>query len=271
MIFNSTEDTYKYIKKLLEQDIKINERSLKKICSLNNVIIEKVMYVEGDNNKAILNDIELLENNSVKIVFSKSSWVNELPSLYHENEFLKRFMFGFQKSHQEVENKIDNVSSQFIPTKTEFVEWLSSWVGVSFSKDINEDSKRKVMSDIIRLYSIRGTKQYFIDLIKHLTQVDVRIDDSKKYRTLHHNLVTKSSNKYLMQIHIDKKISEDKEEEEKKLSIINSIILNEKPINVEFELVYKYMKSKKVEQELDKKVFKINAQTDDYYNYDELE
>ena len=271
MIFNSPEDIFKYVQKLLEKDIKIDEHSMKKICVLNNVGIEKVKYNEGQSNKATLSGIELLDNGKFSLIYSKSSWVNELPGLYQDNEFLKRFMFGLQKSHQEIENKIDNVSNQFMPSRTQFVQWLSSWVGVSFSEEIDETSKRKVMSDIVRLYNIRGTKQYFIDLIRHLTQVDIRIDDSRKHRVLHHNLVTKSYNSNFMRVHIDERISEDTQDEQKKLSIIKSVLNSEKPINVEFELVYKFVENTVNEEEIQKKVFEINPQNDDYYNYDKLD
>jgi len=269
MIFNSVEDTLKYVQTLLEKNIEIKEHHLKKICSLNNISIEKVQYVEGDSHRSILKNVKLLDNNSFSCIYAKSSWVNELPSLYEENDFLKRFMFGFQKTHQDIENHIDNISNQFIPAKTEFVEWLSSWVGVSFSKDISENSQRKVMSDMIRLYKIRGTKQYFIDLIYHLTSVDIRIDDSKQYKVLHHNLTSKASNEYFMNIYIDDLISDDKEIEESKLSIIRRVFESEKPINVGFNIIYKDMKTMENIEESSNKVFEINPQNDTYYSYDD--
>jgi len=268
MIFNSVEDTLKYVQTLLEKNIEIKEHHLEKICSLNNIIIEKVQYVEGDSHRATLQDVKLLDNNAFSCTYAKSSWVNELPSLYEENDFLKRFMFGFQKTHQDIENHIDNISNQFIPAKTEFVEWLSSWVGVSFSSDISENSQRKVMSDMIRLYKIRGTKQYFIDLIKHLTNVDIRIDDRAKYKVLHHNLISNVSTEYFMNIYIDELISEDKTEEEQKLSIIRRIFESEKPINVGFHILYKDMTPLKSNEKTSNKVFEINTQNNEYYNYD---
>ncbi|NQY95136.1 MAG: hypothetical protein HRT43_13315 [Campylobacteraceae bacterium] len=269
MIFNSVEDTLKYVQTLLEKNIEINEHHLKKICSLNNIHMEKIQYVEGSSRRAVLKSIKLLDNNSFSCIYSKASWVNELPSLYQENDFLKRFMFGFQKSHEDIETKIDNIANQFTPAKTEFVEWLSSWVGVSFSKDIDENSQRKVMSDMIRLYKIRGTKQYFIDLIKHLTNVDIRIDDRAKHKVLHHNLTSNISTDYFMNIYIDEVISEDKTQEEQKLSIIRRIFEIEKPINVGFNIIYKDMMPLKNAEKTNNKVFEINTQNDEYYSYDD--
>jgi phage tail-like protein len=246
MIFNSFEGTCNYIKTLLDKNVKVYETDVKKICSINNINIDKIVYVEGESNKAILKDIKILDNNSISLIYSKRSWIDELPSLYQDNEFLKRFIFGFQKSHQDIECKIDTVSEQFSASKTEFLQWLSSWVGISFSEDVNEDSQRKVLSDIIRLYKIRGTKEYFVDLVKYLTQVNIRIDDSPKSRVLHHNLISKVSNEYIMTIYIDEIISQDEKIENQKLSIIRSIFEKEKPINVDFKIVYQNWKCKNI-------------------------
>jgi|GEM_PF-2940244 len=269
MIFNSIEDTLNYVQILLDKNIEIKEHHLKKICSLNNITIEKVQYEEGTSHQAILKNIKLLDNNNIALIYSKKSWIDELPGLYQENEFLKRFMFGFQKSHQDIENKVDNISNQFTPSKTEFVQWLSSWVGVSFSKDIDDSSQRRVMSDMIRLYKIRGTKRYFIDLIYHLTTVKIRIDDRKTYKKLHHNLISNISNDYFMNIHIDETISDDKEIEENKLSIIRRVFELEKPINVGFNIIYKDMTPTIDTLESKDKVFEITSQNDGNYSYDD--
>ena len=45
-------------------------------------------------------------------------------------------------------------------------------------------------------------KQYFIDIIKHLADVDVRIEHVSEYKTLHHNLLLKDSSKKLINIYM---------------------------------------------------------------------
>ena len=83
-----------------------------------------------------------------------------------------------------IENQIDNMSDQFSAQRTQFIDWLSSWLGVSISNNVDELAKRKLLSDMVRLYGIRGTKQYFVDIIKCLVDIDVRIEHEREYREL---------------------------------------------------------------------------------------
>lgn len=289
MIFNSIDETLTYIDNLIEKDISIYQHHLEKICALNNIKINKEVYISGDSIKPKLNSIEKLDD-GISVIYEKKSWLNHIPSLYHENDFLRRFLAGIEQSHNQIENKITNMSDQFSPAKTQFVDWLSSWLGITISSEVNDLAKRKLLSDMVRLYSIRGTKQYFIDIIKHLTNVNVRIENVVEHKTLHHNLILKDSSKRFINVYIDEKISNDKIEENKKLSFIKNILDNEKPIGISYKLIYvnkdRYI-SKKTEQvekqkneqtlnnekieKSDTKVFEIDNQVDDYYSYDDLE
>ena len=71
-----------------------------------------------------------------------------------------------------------------------------------------------------------------------------------------------------MSIYIDDIISEDKEIEENKLSIIQRIFETEKPINVGFNIIYKDMKPIENTEKMTNKVFEINPKNDSYYGYD---
>ena len=270
MIFNCSKDFYIYIEKLLERNIEVFESQILKICKLNNFEIKDVSYIAGESQKAILDKITFLEDDTIKLVYKKESWIQLLPSLYQDNQFLEQFLFGFQQTHQNMENTIDTLSEQFTPYNTEFISWLGNWVGVEFGDDIEIDSKRRLLSDIVRLYKIRGTKDYFISVVKHLTNVTISIDDKGEYSKIHHNLLSKNPHKSLMKIFIHEKISEDKNEESQKLSIIKRIFESEKPINVEYEIIYQYSVDT-LDEKTDTKAFEITSNVDDYYNYENLD
>jgi len=270
MTFNSSKDFFTYIEKLLEKGIEIFEPQITKICKLNDILIGETSYIAGDTQKATLATILILDDDSIKLVYKKESWIKLLPSLYQDNKFLEQFLFGFQQTHQGMENTIDSISEQFTPYNTEFISWLGNWVGVEFGDDIDTDSKRKLLSDIVRLYKIRGTKEYFISIVKHLTNVTITIDDLGEYSKIHHNLLNKNPDISLMKIFINEKVSNDEREESKKLSIIKRIFENEKPINVAYEIIYQHTEHE-VSERSQEKAFEITSNTDDYYNYENLD
>ena len=237
MIFNSKDETLTYLNTLLEKDISIYQEQLNKVCELNGIKINEELFTLGDSLRPKLHSVEL-KDDKLNVVYEKKSWIKTLPSLYHENEFLKRFLHGIEHSHYQIEKQIDNMADQFSAQKTEFVDWLSSWLGITISNNVDEIAKRKLLSDMVRLYGIRGTKQYFIDIIKHLCNVEVRIEHAQEYRTLHHNLILKDTSKKLINIYIDENL--DTKDEERKISFIKSIMEHEKPIGTSYKIIYKH-------------------------------
>lgn len=239
MIFNSIDETYAYINTLLEKDITIYEKHIKKICELNNISIKKESYIDGKSYTAKVDSI-ILKDGELEVIYEKQSWLKHIPTLYHENDFLKRFLSGFQQTHQVIEGQIDNISEQFRADKTNYIDWLASWLGVTISNDVEDTAKRRLVSDMVRLYSIRGTKRYFIDIIKHLTDVKVRMENVTEYKKVHHNLVKKDFRKKLINVYIDERISTKKSIEDKKLHFIQMILEHEKPIGTKYKIIYEF-------------------------------
>lgn len=271
MIFNSSQETFEYIQTLLDKKISITEPNLEKICSLNSVDIQERLFVAGDSNKTTLKSIELLENGSFSVELCRESWIKNLPELYHDNEFLQRFLFGIQQNYQKTEAKLDDISYLFNPSNTEFIDWLASWVGISFSSEVSEHSKRRLVQNMVRLYKIRGSKEYLVELIEYLTNVVVRIDDNPIPKLIHHNLMSKNSMHRSFIVYIDDRISKDTEQEDKKIAMIRHILHNEKPINVEFSIVYKYMDKNSEVKQVKEKVIELHIDESENYDYDNYE
>jgi hypothetical protein len=132
---------------------------------------------------------------------------------------------------------IFNIDELFRPERTKYIDWLSSWFGIRYGSLTDEKGKRKIVANAIDLYKSRGTKLYFIKLIKSLIDVDIIIDDNK------YSIYNKDRQKYNQNpftVIIDKRLSLVKEEEERKYSIIQNIFEKEKPVNTSMNIVYDY-------------------------------
>jgi len=232
MIFKTALETFEYINTLLDRGVTISPQVIEKICRLNDIHIKKSTLIHGDNKKPQLDKVELLDNGAFILVYKQDSWMNSLPSLYHDNEFLERFLFGFEQEHLQTQLMLDDMHELFNPSKTEFVNWLASWVGIAFSKEVGERAKRRVLHNIVYLYKIRGTKEYFIKLIKYLCDITINIDDGSVVESMHHTLVKKVSNTKMFIVHIENKENCS----DQAISLMKAILDKEKPIGVNYRL-----------------------------------
>lgn len=233
MIFKTPLELFEYVNTLLLQNIKISIKDMEKMCSLNGVKIHESTFIDGPTKRPELHSLQILEEGTFVLVYTQDAWMNKLPSLYHENKFLENFLFGFEQEYLKTEQKLDEMDELFNPSKTDFVDWLASWVGIAFSQEVDERAKRRVLHNIVQLYKIRGTKEYFIKLIKYLCDISIRIDDSYKPVVLHHTLVSQNSRQKSFTIYID---DEEERTSSKKISLMKAILQKEKPIGVEFKL-----------------------------------
>ena len=264
MIFNSLSSTLEYINTLLEANIEISYVNLNKILTNNNILVKKTILHEGKNPEVILKSI-VGDHDGVVITLSSPSWIKMLPSFYHENSFLQRFLFGFQMSDLKYQTLIDTIENQFDPSNSDFVDWLSTWAGIKFAQEVNDKAKRRILHNIVRLYKIRGTKLYFVELLAYLTGVSIRVEDEQEAESLHGSLLkrTKQSSPSFT-IYIDDKLSEDPVEEKNLLQIVYDVVDAEKPMNVHFKVVYPF----KEDDIKSRKLNIIDLNYENYYDYD---
>lgn len=134
----------------------------------------------------------------------KSNYLNFLPFIFRGLEedkavFFERFLKIFEKFltgiddskylPQEVDYKslaeiLDSISSLFYPgtTSEEFVDWLSSWVGLVLKEDWSANRKKDVLKNIIPLYRLRGTKKGIEEFMKiYLDSEGVQINELKGF------------------------------------------------------------------------------------------
>ena len=117
-----------------------------------------------------------------------SSYQQYLPTILQEDAFLGRFLLAFEKvlsgldkaSSQEkiitansenfpgLEEVLARIHLYFNPQETpeEFLPWLAGWVALSLRDDWDVKVKRAFIPEIVRLYSLRGTKEGLTELLK---------------------------------------------------------------------------------------------------------
>jgi phage tail-like protein len=108
---------------------------------------------------------------SIKLYFSKATYLGYLPEIYQEDPnskvFLERYLSVFEAVLANLESHIDDVPQLFDAqeTRSDFLPWLSTWLGAVKDENWPEDKWRIFLSRAVELYKIRGTKAELEEII----------------------------------------------------------------------------------------------------------
>lgn len=82
-----------------------------------------------------------------------------LPAIFQEDEFVQRWMLGFDTVLSPVASVLDNVEAYFDPAVApqDFVAYLATWVGVELDETWSDDARRELVRRAVELFKIRGT------------------------------------------------------------------------------------------------------------------
>ncbi|NDJ87006.1 MAG: hypothetical protein GYB66_14090, partial [Chloroflexi bacterium] len=99
-----------------------------------------------------------------------SSWVQYLPAVFSEDEFLKRFLLIFEAIHAPHEWIVDNFDCYLDPdlTPPEWLRWFGSWCDILIPGTIPLERQRAVGRELGPLFLARGTRR---SLTRHLELV----------------------------------------------------------------------------------------------------
>ena len=107
-------------------------------------------------------------HSSVKL---QSSYLEYLPALYRDDEFMGQFLLIFQSILKPIENTIDNLALYFNPLMTPepLLPWLASWVDLVLDPTWPEERRRELVKSAAELYRWRGTKRGLTEYLRIYT------------------------------------------------------------------------------------------------------
>lgn len=85
--------------------------------------------------------------------------VDQLPGIYQEDEFTRRFTSGFDAVLAPIFNTLDCLDGYVDPwlCPEDFLDWLAGWVGLVLDEDWPIDRRRAFVANAVQLYRWRGT------------------------------------------------------------------------------------------------------------------
>jgi phage tail-like protein len=101
----------------------------------------------------------------------KSVYLEYLPALYQDNEFMEHFLLVFESVLRPIENTIDHLVWYFDPliTAEVLLPWLASWLDVVLDPTWPEHKRRELVKSAAELYQWRGTKRGLAKYLKVYT------------------------------------------------------------------------------------------------------
>ncbi len=132
---------------------------------------------------------------TVKAYIKGKHWIEYLPEIYRQNtksaSFTERYLSIFQSLYEDMETKIDNLDVLFNPdvANREFLEWISSWVGINDCYMWNDAQLRYLLKNIVSIYKIFGTKESISKMVELYTgELPIVVESNSLYdKSLDHN------------------------------------------------------------------------------------
>lgn len=110
---------------------------------------------------------------------TRSSYLDFLPGIYQESDFLGRFLLIFEHILSPVDRTIGNISHFFDPdlVPAEMLPWLGSWLGVVLDARVPEERRRELVRAAPELYRWRGTKRGLREYLRLYTGFEPEITE----------------------------------------------------------------------------------------------
>lgn len=102
---------------------------------------------------------------SLRVVFSRLSYLRYLPAVYQEDEesrdFLERFLSLFETFLGNLEGEIDHIVRYFDADVVgeDFLPWLSTWLAIATDDNWTQEQLRNLIRKAPQLYKQRGTRE----------------------------------------------------------------------------------------------------------------
>lgn len=101
----------------------------------------------------------------------KSSYLEYLPALYRDDEFMGQFLLIFESIMKPLENSVDNLNLYFDPLMTpeSLLPWLASWLDLALDPTWPLHRRRELVRSSAELYRWRGTRRGLSEYLRIYT------------------------------------------------------------------------------------------------------
>lgn len=109
----------------------------------------------------------------------RSSYIDYLPGIYHESDFLGRFLLIFEHILSPIDRTIENIPDYFDPelAPPDVVTWLGSWLGLVLDARWPEERRRDVVKAAPELFRWRGTRRGLAHFLRLYTGIEPEITE----------------------------------------------------------------------------------------------
>ena len=107
----------------------------------------------------------------------QSAYLQYLPSIYSESEFMGRFLMIFESVLGPLESMVDNTAHYLDPRTTpeEILPWLASWVNLVLDESWPIERRRLLVRSAVQLFRWRGTRRGLREYLRVYTGVEPEI------------------------------------------------------------------------------------------------
>lgn len=106
-----------------------------------------------------------------------SRYLQYLPAMYQEDDFLGRFLMIFEEALSPVEQILQHIHLYFDPMVAPegFLPWLASWIDLVLDENWPTQKRRELIKAGAELYHWRGTRRGLQEYLRIYTDVDPQI------------------------------------------------------------------------------------------------
>lgn len=108
-----------------------------------------------------------------------SRYLHDLPVVYHDGDFLGRYLQIFEAIWEPLEQRQDHIQMYFNPATcpASFLPWLAGWLSIDISEQRQEARQRALLAEAIDLYRWRGTRYGLSRMLELCFDITPQIDE----------------------------------------------------------------------------------------------
>lgn len=106
--------------------------------------------------------------------------IDGIPAIYRSDDFMMRFLEGFDGVLAPVHAAIDDLDGYLDPALTppDFLEWLGGWLGLIVDRSWPIRRRREFVAKAVGVYRWRGTARGIAEAVELYTGIRPEVEDS---------------------------------------------------------------------------------------------